>query len=140
MYTYRIALVNRGNRTIRDVEVRLTSIEPKPHNFNSIGGNLQFRHELPALKAKDVPSTLQKDYMDAIFFDVFHYFLNDTGSGSWLEAVTTVPGQERNRDLSPLQNYSFTITATSRAGCHTKGEFEWIMQAGQLPRLILNDT
>lgn len=137
LYTYRIAVGNRGDRVIRGVEVNLTSIQPQPAGFHSIGGHLMFRHEKPTVAEKDIPPTKQSDYLDAIFVDAFCYFMNNTGSGNWLESRTTVPGQASMRDLPLTQNYVAIITASSRHGDQVSGTFELIMRQQGTPILRL---
>ncbi len=138
LYTYRIAVCNFGKRILRGVEVKLVSIQPKPHDFNSIGGHLWFRHEPSTVRAKDIPPTKQVDYLDAVFVDAFVYFLNNTGSGSWLEARTTVPGQENRRDLR-LQNYTAVINANDSDGACISGEFQFSIPEHGIPILRLKD-
>ena len=44
-HTYRIALVNSDDSTLRNVEVKLTSLEKKPQNFHAIGSHLILRDD-----------------------------------------------------------------------------------------------
>jgi hypothetical protein len=39
LYTYRVALINSDDVTIRNVEVKLMSLEKKPQNFHAIGSH-----------------------------------------------------------------------------------------------------
>ena len=43
LYTYRIALVNSKDSTLRNVEVTLTSLEKTPQNFHAIGSHLHLK-------------------------------------------------------------------------------------------------
>jgi hypothetical protein len=133
LYTYRIAVCNKGTDIIRGVEVRLTSIEPKPPEFHCIGGKLMFRHEQPTVGEKDIPPTQQQDFLDGVFVDVFCYFLNNSGSGNWLEARTTV----RSPQALPLRNYTGTIIAVGRNGDRANSRFELILRKEGSPVLRL---
>lgn len=133
LYTYRIAVGNKGGKVVHDVEVKLTSVLPKPPRFNSIGGNLQFRHQAETIKMKDIHPTKQKDHMDAEFVDVLRLFRNDAGCRDYLMAATTVPGQEMSRLLEPIQTYRLTVTVTGHGGHHAAKDFEFIVKDDALP-------
>jgi hypothetical protein len=134
LYTYRIALVNSDDSTLRNVEVKLTSFEKKPQNFDAIGGHLILRHDRSGTTNFNVYPTKDPQFMDAIFVDVFRFFLGPEGY-SFLN-VTSLP-EDINRHI-PVDSYDVKIMATSESGEMAIADMAFIPHPNQIPdfRLI----
>ena len=129
LYTYRIALVNSENSTIRNVEVKLTSLEKKPQNFHAIGSHLKLRHDRVGTTNFNVHPTKDPQFMDAIFVDVFRFFLGPEGC-SFLN-VTSLP-EDINRHI-PVDKYDVKIMATSESGEMAIADVAFIPRPDQIP-------
>jgi len=71
LYTYRIALVNSDDSTLRNVEVKLTSLEKKPENFHATGSHLKVRNDRAGTTNFNVYPIKDPECLDALFVDVF---------------------------------------------------------------------
>jgi hypothetical protein len=118
LYTYRIGIVNRSNKTLQDVEVRLTSLKPCPHDFNATGGHLHWAHDNPEgqshLIKQSVPPTKQQDHSDARFVDVLLCFWPDNNEERQymqLDICHIVPGVTRRIANLP---YELIVTANDQ--------------------------
>ena len=129
LYTYRIALINSDDSTLRNVEVKLTSLEKKPQNFDAIGSHLKLRHDRVGTTNFNVHPTKDPQFMDAIFVDVFRFFLGPEGY-SFL-SVTSLP-EDMNRRI-PVDNYDVKIMATSERGEMAIAEMAFIPRPDQNP-------
>jgi hypothetical protein len=129
LYTYRIALVNSDDSTLRNVEVKLTSLEKKPQNFHAIGSHLKLRHDRAGTTNFNVHPTEDPQCMDAIFVDVFRFFLGPDGY-SFL-SVTSLP-EDMNRRI-PVDKYDVKIMATSDRGEMAIAELAFIPRPDQIP-------
>jgi hypothetical protein len=129
LYTYRIALVNTDDSTLRNVEVKLTSLEKKPQNFHAICGYLKLRHDRVGTTNFNVYPTKDPEFMDAIFVDVFSFFLGPAGY-SFL-SVTSLP-EDINRRI-PVDKYDVKIMATSESGEMAIAEMAFIPRPDQIP-------
>jgi hypothetical protein len=129
LYTYRIALINSDDSTLRNVEVKLTSLEKKPRNFDAIGSHLKLRHDRVGTTNFNVHPTKDPQFMDAIFVDVFRFFLGPEGY-SFL-SVTSLP-EDMNRRI-PVDNYDVKIMATSERGEMAIAEMAFIPRPDQIP-------
>jgi len=129
LYTYRIALVNSDDSTLRNVEVKLTSLEKKPQNFHAIGSHLILRHDRAGTTNFNVYPTKDPQFMDAIFVDVFRFFLGPEGY-SFLN-VTSLP-EDINRHI-PVDNYDVKIMATSESGEMAIADMAFIPHPDQIP-------
>jgi len=129
LYTYRIALVNSDDSTLRNVEVKLTSLEEKPKNFHAIGGHLKLRHDRVGTTNFNVHPTKDLQFMDAIFVDVFRFFLGPDGY-SFL-SVTSLP--EDTHRYIPVDNYDVKIMATSESGEMAIADMVFIPRLDQIP-------
>jgi hypothetical protein len=129
LYTYRIALVNSDDSTLRNVEVKLTSLEKKPQNFDAIGSHLILRHDRAGATNINVYPTKDPQFMDAIFVDVFRFFLGPEGY-SFLN-VTSLPG-DINRHI-PVDKYDVKIMATSESGEMAIADMAFIPHPDQIP-------
>jgi hypothetical protein len=129
LYTYRIALVNTDDSTLRNVEVKLTSFEKKPQNFDAIGSHLILRHDRARTTNFNVYPTKDPQFMDAIFVDVFRFFLGPEGY-SFLN-VTSLP-EDINRHI-PVDSYDVKIMATSESGEMAIADMAFIPHPDQIP-------
>ena len=129
LYTYRIALVNREDSTLRNVEVKLTSLEKKPQNFHAIGCHLKLRHDRVGTTNFNVHSTKDPQFMDAIFVDVFRFFLGPEGY-SFL-SVTSLP-EDSNHHI-PVDKYDVKIMATSESGEMAIADVAFIPHPDKIP-------
>jgi hypothetical protein len=128
LYTYRIALINSDDSTLRNVEVKLTSLEKKPKNFEAIGSHLKLRHELGTTNFHVHP-TKDPECMDAIFVDVFTYFSSPEGF-SFLNLSSL--SEATNRRI-PVDKYNVTIMAISESGEMAIAEMAFIPRPDQIP-------
>jgi hypothetical protein len=116
LFTYRIGIINKGDSTISDVEVKLTNIKECPPNFNATGGHLHWEHDNPPegqpyRTNKSIPPTTQQDNSDAVFVDVLQYFLPhklEEIQYAQLQVCHVVPLVPTR---IPLRRYQLTITA-----------------------------
>ena len=129
VYTYRIALVNSHDSTLRNVEVKLTSFEKKPQNFDAIGSHLILRHDRVGTTNFNVYPTKDPQFMDAIFVDVFRFFLGPEGY-SFLN-VTSLP-EDIDRHI-PVDSYDVKIMATSESGEMAIADMAFIPHPDQIP-------
>ncbi len=132
-YTYRIALINSDDSTIRNVEVKLTSLEKKPENFHAIGNHLQLRHDRAGTTSVNVYPTKDPQCMDAVFVDVFSYFLGTKGYSSL--SVASLP-EDMNRHI-PVDKYDVKIIATSERGEMAIADMAFIPRPDQVPEFRL---
>ena len=128
-HTYRIALVNSDDSTLRNVEVKLTSLEKKPQNFHAIGSHLILRHDRVGTTNFNVHPTKDPEFMDATFVDVFRLFLGPEGY-SFL-SVTSLP-EDINRHI-PVDKYDVKIIATSESGEMAIADMAFIPRPDQIP-------
>jgi hypothetical protein len=112
LYTYRVALVTNHESTLRNVEVKLTSLEKKPEHFHAIGSHLKLTHDRAGATNFNVHPTTDPEYLDAMFVDVFGFFLGIDGYTSL--RVATLP-EESNRPI-PADKYNVKIIATTESG------------------------
>lgn len=133
LYTYRLALVNSDDSTIRNVEVKLTSLEKKPENFHAIGSHLKLRNDRTGATNCNVYPTKDPECLDAMFVDVFSFFLGPGGYSSL--SVASLP-EDSNRHI-PVDKYDVKIIATSESGEMTVGDMAFIPRSGQIPEFRL---
>jgi len=129
LYTYRIALINSDDSTLRNVEVKLTSLEKQPKNFHAIGSHLKLRHGRVRTTNFNVYTTKDPQFMDAVFVDVFRFFLGPEGY-SFL-SVASLP-EDMNRRI-PVDIYDVKIIATSESGEMATAEMAFIPRPDQIP-------
>ena len=129
LYTYRIALVNSEDSTLRNVQVTLTSLEKKLQNFHAIGSHLKLSHDRVGTTNFNVHATKDPHCMDAIFVDVFRFFSGPEGY-SFL-SVTSLP-EDMNRHI-PIDTYDVKITATSESGEMAIADVAFIPRPDQIP-------
>jgi len=129
LYTYRIALINSDDSTLRNVEVKLTSLEKQPKNFHAIGSHLKLRHDRVGTTNFNVYPTKDPQFMDAVFVDVFRFFLGPEGY-SFL-SVASLP-EDMNRHI-PVDIYDVKIMATSESGEMATAEMAFIPRTDQIP-------
>ncbi len=128
-HTYRIALVNSDDSTLRNVEVKLTSLERKPLNFHAIGSHLRLRHDRVGSTNFNVHPTKDPEFMDAMFVDVFRLLLGPEGH-SFLR-VTSLP-EDSNCHI-PVDKYDVKIMATSESGEMAIADLAFIPRPDQIP-------
>jgi len=133
LFTYRIALINSADVTFRNVEVTLTSLEKRPQNFPAIGSHLKLRHDQVGSTNCNVHPSKDPQFLDAMFVDVFNFFLGADGS-SFLR-VTSLP-ENMNRTI-PVDKYEVKIMATSERGEMTIAELAFIPRPDQIPEFRL---
>ena len=133
LYTYRIALVNSDDSTLRNVEVKLTSLEKQPQNFDAIGSHLKLRHDRVGTTNFNVHPTKDPQFLDASFVDVFRFFLGPEGY-SFL-SVASLP-EDMNRRI-PVDIYDVKIIATSESGEMATAEMAFIPRPDQIPEFRL---
>ena len=133
LYTYRIALINSDDSTLRNVEVKLTSLEKQPKNFHAIGSPLKLRHDRVGTTNFNVYPTKDPQFMDAVFVDVFRFFLGPEGY-SFL-SVASLP-EDMNRRI-PVDIYDVKIMATSESGEMATAEMAFIPRPDQIPKFRL---
>ena len=129
LYTYRIALINSKDSTLRNVEVTLTSLEKKPQNFHAIGSHLQLRHDRAGTTNCNVHVTKDPQGLDAVFVDVFRFFIGPEGYASL--SVATLP-EESTRHI-PVDTYDVKITATSESGEMAVADMAFIPRPDHIP-------
>lgn len=134
-YTYRIALINRDDVTLRNVEVKLMSLEKKPKNFSAIGSHLKLRHDRVGSTNFNVHPTKDPLFLDAVFVDVFSFFLGHDGS-SFLR-LTSIPEDINSR--IPVDTYEVKIMAISEHGEMTIAEVVFAPRPDQIPEFRLRN-
>lgn len=133
LYTYRIALVNSDDSTLRNVEVKLISLEKKPPNFHGIGNHLTLRHDRGGTTNCNVYPTKDPQCMDAVFVDVFTFFSGPKGH-SILSAMS-LP-EDGHRQI-PVDTYDVKIMATSESGEMAVADMAFIPRSDQIPEFRL---
>ena len=129
LYTYRVALINSKDSTLRNVEVTLTSLEKKPQNFHAIGNHLHLKHDRAGTTNFNIHATKDPHCLDAIFVDVFTFFIGPEGYSSL--SVTTLP-EESTRHI-PVDTYEVKITATSESGEMAIADVAFIPRPDHIP-------
>jgi len=129
VHTYRIALVNSDDSTLRNVEVKLTSLEKKPLNFHAIGSHLRLRHDRVGSTNFNVHPTKDPEFMDAMFVDVFRLLLGPEGH-TFLR-VASLP-EDSNCHI-PVDKYDVKIMATSESGEMAIADLAFIPRPDQIP-------
>ena len=129
LYTYRVALVNSHDSTLRNVEVKLISLEKKPHNFSAIGSHLKLRHDRAGATNFNVHPTKDPECTDAVFVDVFSFVLGPDECSSL--RVTSLP-EESNRPI-PIDTYDVKIMATSESGEMAIADMAFIPHPDHIP-------
>ena len=133
LYTYRIVLINSDDSTIRNVEVKLTSLEKKPPSFQAIGSHLALRQDRSGTTNVNVYPTKDPQYMDAVFVDVFGHFSGPEGYASLSVASLT----EDSHCRIPVDTYDVKIMATSERGEMAIADMVFIPRADQIPEFRL---
>ena len=128
-YTYRIALGNNGESTLRNVEVKLASLEKKPQNFQALGGHLKLMHDRAGTTNFNLYPTKDPQCMDAIFVDVFSCVVGPAGC-TFLH-VTSLP--EDSNPYIPVDKYEVRIMATSESGEMAIAELAFIPRPVHMP-------
>ena len=117
LYTYRVGIANRSHSVLRDVEVRLTSLEPCPHDFNATGGHLHWKHdndEPPRKTKQSIPPTKQEDFSDAIFIDVLRCFWPDKDQDRHLAQLYVCHIVLGVSHVVPYLPYKFVVSANNQ--------------------------
>jgi hypothetical protein len=133
LYTYRIALVNNDDSTIRNVEVKLTFLEKKPENFHATGSHLKLRNDRAGATNFNVYPTKDPQFLDALFVDVFRFFLGSGGYSSL--SVSSLP-EDSNHHI-PVDKYDVKIIATSESGEMAVSDMAFIPRSDQIPEFRL---
>ena len=129
LYTYRIALINRDDLPLRNVEVKLMSLEKKPPNVSAVGSHLKLSHDRVGSTNFNIHPTKDRHYLDAVFVDVFSFFLGHDGS-SFLR-LRSVPEDLHCR--IPVDTYEVKIMATSERGEMAVAEMAIIPHPEHIP-------
>ena len=107
----------------------LTSLEKKPQNFHAIGSHLQLRHDRAGTTNCNVHVTKDPQGLDAVFVDVFRFFIGPEGYASL--SVATLP-EESTRHI-PVDTYDVKITATSESGEMAVADMAFIPRPDHIP-------
>jgi len=134
-YRYRVALVNSGDSTLKNVQVKLASLEKKPQHFHAIGSHLQLRHDWAGTTNFNVYPTKDPQRRDAMFVDVFSFCGGPRGC-SFLR-VTSLP--EEANPYIPVDQYDVKIVATSESGEMAIADIAFIPHPGQMPDFRLRN-
>ena len=129
LYTYRIALINSADSTLRNVEVKLTSLEKTPKDFDAIGSHLKLSRDQGGATNFNVHPTKDPQFMDAVFVDVFKFFVGPEGTSSL--SVSSLP--EDSHGHMPVDTYDVKVMATSESGEMAIAEMVFIPRPDQLP-------
>jgi hypothetical protein len=129
LYTYRIALINRDDVPLRNVEVKLMSLEKTPQNVSAVGSHLKLRHDRVGSTNFNVYPTKDPQFLDAVFVDVFSFFVGHDGSSSL--RLTSVPEDTSCR--IPVDKYEVKIMATSERGEMAVAEMAFVPHPEQIP-------
>jgi hypothetical protein len=129
LYTYRIALINRDDVPLRNVEVKLMSLEKTPQNVSAVGSHLKLRHDRVGSTNFNVYPTKDPQFLDAVFVDVFSFFVGHDGSSSL--RLTSVPEDTSCR--IPVDKYEVKIMATSERGEMAVAEMVFVPHPEQIP-------
>ena len=138
LYTYRVGVANRGDLSINDVEVKLTSIKECPNTFNATGGHLHWMHDNedpPSLLKKSIPPTKQPDYSDAVFVDVLRCFWPEKPEErrhKQLYVCHIVPGVSH---VIPFRGYDLIVTANDQQRAMAAATLRFEPQDDGPPRL-----
>jgi hypothetical protein len=135
LYTYRVALVNSHDSTLRNVEVKLIALEKKPQNFSAIGSHLKLRHDRAGATNFNVHPTKDPECTDAMFVDVFRFVSGPDGCSSL--RVTSLP-EEGNRPI-PIDTYDVKIMATSESGEMAIADMAFIPHPDHIPDFTLRN-
>ncbi|MBK5281719.1 MAG: hypothetical protein JJE16_06500 [Nitrospiraceae bacterium] len=128
-HTYRIALVNSDDSTLRNVAVKLISLDKKPLHFHAIGCHLILRDDRVGTTNFNVYPTKDPEFMDAMFVDVFRLLLGPEGQ-SFL-SVSSLP-EDSNCHI-PVDKYDVKIMATSESGEMAMADLAFIPRPDQIP-------
>ena len=129
LYTYRIALINRDDVPLRNVEVKLMSLEKTPQNVSAVGSHLKLRHDRVGSTNFNVYPTKDPQFLDAVFVDVFSFFVGHDGSSSL--RLTSVPEDTSCR--IPVDKYEVKIMATSERGEMAVAEMAFTPHPEKIP-------
>ena len=132
-YTYRIALVNSDDSTLRNVEVKLASLERKPQKFQAIGNHLKLKDDRAGTTNFNLYPTKDPGYRDAMFVDVFSFLASP--AGCTFLYVASLP--EDTHLYIPVDKYDVKIMATSESGEMAVAELAFIPHSGQMPEFRL---
>ncbi|MGH7183662.1 MAG: hypothetical protein ACREJN_17030 [Nitrospiraceae bacterium] len=134
-YRYRIALVNSDASTLRNVAVKLASLEKKPQNFHAIGSPLKLKDDRAGTTNFNVYPTKDPRSMDAVFVDVFSFFVGPAGC-TYLR-IASLP--EDSNPYIPVDTYDVKIIATSESGEMAIADVAFSPRPGQMPdfRLLI---
>ena len=126
-------LANSDDSTMRNVEVKLTSLEKQPENFHAIGSHLKLRNDRAGATNCNVYPTKDPQYMDAVFVDVFRYFSGPEGYASL--SVALLP-EDMNRHIS-VDQYDVKVIATSESGEMAVADLAFTPRSDQIPEFRL---
>ena len=126
-------MISSDDSTIRNVEVKLTSLEKKPQNFHAIGSHLQLRHDRAGATNVNVYPTKDPQCMDAVFVDVFRFFSGPEGYSSL--SVASLP-EDSNHHI-PVDTYNVKIIAISERGEMAIADMAFIPRSNQIPEFRL---
>ena len=98
-------------------------------NFHAIGSHLKLRHDRFGTTNFNVHPTKDPQFMDAIFVDVFRFFLGP--EGYTFLSVTSLP-EDINRHI-PVDKYDVKIMATSESGEMAIADVAFIPRPDQIP-------
>lgn len=118
MKLFRIQLENLGGQTIRNIEVRLKSIEPKP-DYLHVPLNLRKMHDHPE-EGAPLQTSFDLAPYDKAYFDVLQLDIGTNITNGELEITHTV--KEINAHI-PRKNYKLTVEAVGHNTQPTENTF-----------------
>ena len=113
--------------------MKLTSLEKRPENFHAIGSCLKLRNDRIGATNCNVYPTKDPQCMEALFVDVFSFFLGPGGFSSL--SVSSLP-EDSHRHI-PVGKYEVKIIATSESGEMAVADMAFIPRADQIAEFRL---
>ena len=142
LFIYRIGIVNKGDSTINDVEVKLTSIKQCPRWFNGVGGYFRWAYDNPPdghpyLLKKSIPPTKQSDFSDAVFVDVLQFFWPHRTTEREHIRLEICHIRTRVPEIIPFHNYELIVTAHGQHQAIVQGRLRFEASRESLPILTV---
>ncbi|MGH7146654.1 MAG: hypothetical protein ACREIJ_01965 [Nitrospiraceae bacterium] len=141
LFTYRVAIINRGSDIAEKVTVEMVWIEPQIVTHRLVPCRLHFRHDNPPdsqsyAQEMDVAETHDLQYRDASFVDVFWFW--DAPDKERMGIWSSVRGVDQE---IPVNSYKFAIKVSSRnCGAPVTKEFQFIYKTEGVPTIEPEET
>jgi hypothetical protein len=104
-------------------------LEKTPKDFDAIGSHLKLSRDRGGATNFNVHPTKDPQFMDAVFVDVFKFFVGPEGTSSL--SVSSLP--EDSHGHMPVDTYDVKVIATSESGEMAIAEMVFIPRPDQLP-------